>query len=348
MEEQKTVDVNSNKVENKTNTTTQKLETTIVEVKQPAKPYGRVNKSKIVYIRHKPDNNVYLPFRMKDEAIKNKIGASLHGQDVKRGLNSDEERRFLPNIIGVSPDSENWDKAVRSYWDNISKLVPPSDGEGGGGLKLEIGRVYTKLEDEEFDSICSDESLKKGFPINVPDFVLWRYCLVYNRVANSIDDIHKSPKIDFYIFSSEEDIITKKSSLKLERDANMLSYQRMADRDWVDSILRLFVSNDKQSKIAIRELEKMTEDEKDIALAHYVKTQPEKFLLLGNDANLQLKGFIEFCIVRGILLRLPNTDTILMGDLTLGSSIDEAVVFLKNPKNSKTYETLKAQNAVAP
>lgn len=328
-----------------------KVDTVITEAKKQVEPYGRKQKSKIIYVYHR--NRGGLPFRDPDGGTLNKIGSSysIQGQDVLRGLSNDEEVKYLPSLIGTSISSPNWDKDARNYWANISKIVPPSKEEKGemtGGLRLEVGRAYISQEDEEFDATCTDESLKKGFPININDFILWRYCLVYNRVANTKELVESSPKIDFYLYSKEEDIIVKKSAFKVKKDASQLFYSKMADRSWVDWLLRVFVANDPEPKIFIKDLDKVSEDEKDIALEAYVNNQPEKFHKLGTDASLELRSFIELAISKGRLSRIPNTDTIQMGDLTLGNTILEVIAFLKNEKNFKVLDALKAQVKVTP
>lgn len=321
-------------------------------VKTENKVYGISGvkiKSKEVWIRNKP---VFTkaPFQSQEAGDNNKIGSSYSrlGQDVLRGLSSEEELKYLPEIIGTRPTSEHWEKEAREYWANISKKVPPSDEKGQGGLRLEVGRKYTSQADEDFDTICTDESLKKGYPLSVSDYILYRYCLVYNRVANSVADIHNSPKIDFYIYSKEEEITTKKSGMVITRTANLLFYQKMADREWVDWVLRIFIAGDNTSTILIKNLDKISDEEKDIELEKYVKAQPIQFVAIGNDSSLELRAFIELCVAENKLLRLANTDTILMGDLTLGSTVGEAVAFLKNPKNAKVYDTLKAQVKLTP
>lgn len=333
--------------ENKITDTTKTV--VLTEKPQQKVEYGIKTKSKEVWIRHKPITGS-LPFQSKDAITLNKIGSSFSskGSDVLRGLTYDEELKYLPDVIGVNPKSEQWDKATKEYWINITKVIPPPDKDGSGGLKLEIGRIYFNQEDEDFDSRCSDESLKRGKPISASDFILWRYCLVYNRVANSIDDIYKSPKIDFYLYSKEEEIKAKKSTFKVAREANQLFYSKMADRAWIDWVLRVFIAGDKEAKIFIKDLDTIEEDEKDIELEKYVKKSPDRFVSIGTDANLELRAFIELCVVMNKLVRLANTDTLLMGDLTLGNSTVEAIAFLKNPKNAKVYDTLKAQVKLMP
>ena len=312
--------------------------------------YGIKAKSKEVWIRHKP-NTMGVPFQNVDSATLNKIGSSFSkdSQDVLRGLTFEEECKLLPSLIGTQPTSERWDKDSREYWANISKTIPPSEKDGSGGLKLEIGRIYSSQEDEDYDSKINDESKKRGKLISPADYILWRYCLVYNRVANNIEDIHKSPKIDFYLYSKEEEVKAKKSIFKIQQTAYQLLYSKLADRQWVDWVLRLFVASDKESKVFIKDLDKLSDDEKDVLLKEkYVDKFPERFISIGNDKSLEIKAFIELCVIKNTLSRIPNTDTIQMGDTVIGHTVSEAVGFLTNPKNAKTLDILKAQANVMP
>lgn len=342
-------------METKTPALTDKTSTPVVTVITEAKlskPYGRVTKSREVWIRHRDFG--FMPFRNPEGGTANKIGSSFSskGQDVLRGLTPEEEYKYLPDIIGTRVESDQWTKDARAYWANISRVVPPStkdvNGEMIGGLKLEVGRVYKSQEDEDFDAACLDETQKKGEPISVIDYILWRYCLVYNRVANTIDVVGDSPKIDFYLYSREQEIAAKKTTGAIKKASRQLFYKQMTDRAWVDWLLRVFIAGDDKAKIFIKDLDKSSNDEKDIILEEYADSQPENFVRFGTDASLEMRSFIELAIAKNRLSRLPNTDTIQMGDLTLGNTVNEVIAFLANEKNSKIKDALKAQVNVTP
>ena len=44
-----------------------------------------------------------------------KIGASIKNNDVCRGLTFDEEERYLPQLLGVQPKNDNWQKETTNY-----------------------------------------------------------------------------------------------------------------------------------------------------------------------------------------------------------------------------------------
>jgi hypothetical protein len=303
--------------------------------------------SKIVYVRRVTKDDGKAKDRLPGQNLddhSDKIGSGFQGSSVLRGLTFVEEKRFLENIIGISSQSQDWEKKTKEYWSNISKNVP-----AGTGLELEVGLRYDKQEDYDYDQNLELNNNGiiiecKGTPINISDYILWRYCLVYSRVANTPEDKNKSPKIDFYLFSKDKEIHDKKINLNTKRKANQLYYKNIADRNWVNFMITVLVAKDKSpTRKTVAEVSNMSDDEKDILLDQYVSENPELFMIIGEDKNLEVKSFVELCVASGKLTRIPNTDTITMEGNTLGNSISEVVSYLLNPKYAETYQTLKAQ-----
>lgn len=305
-----------------------------------------------VFVRRKKNlPNLPIEGDFIDESII-KIGASWREKSVLRGLEAEEESRWLPKIIGTQVTSPNWEAEAANYWKNISRVVPLTNKDGSGGLELEVGLRYKSQEDYDTDQNAPREEgaviNPKGEPISMADYILWRYCLRYSRVANSIEDINKSPKIEMYLFSREKDIKDKKASFELRKKASQLLYKRLNERDWVDHILRLLIVQDGEAKVTIKDLSTITDDEKDIMMDNYANKNPGLFLSLGEDRNLELKSFVEICIALGLLHRIANTNSVSMDGNTIGNTMDEVVTFLRNPENQHSLATLKAQSAVRP
>jgi hypothetical protein len=327
-------------MENNNKPETKGKEEIVTKIQFPVKHYKKV------IIKRKA-----IPTNIKGETIlgqipedfKVKIGSSYKGTSVLRGLTLEEEKRFLPSIIGISPESQNWENATKDYWNNISKDVPLT------GLELEIGIIYNNIEDLNFDNNLYENTIFKakvgikGTPINIADYILWRYCKVYSRVANDIEDINKSAKIEFYIYSKDKETQTKKALLDLEKEANKLYYSSLGDRDWINHTLRVLTSLDKTNKYTVSNIELLTDDEKDIALNEYLKSNPALFLAIGKDKNLEIKAFVETCVAKNILQRIPNTSTITFDNETIGNTLEEVVAFLTNGKNTSVVNTLKAR-----
>ncbi len=275
-----------------------------------------------VEIRRKPIATAY--FKKNVESIDEgswKIGASIRHNSYLKGLTFEEEAKLLPGIIQVKPESEHWEAAVKNYWNNISVKVPEA------GLKLEVGLKYKNKDDAN--------RKENGIPINVNDYILYRYCLEYSHVANTIDLVGASPNIRFYIYDKNEEKKAKVSQLKVRNEAMKKYLDILGDRGLVDDILSIYKFD----------TSKMEEDDKDIILETQVNDRPESFLAIIKDEILKYKSFVNKCLQRGKLSQIPNTEVILFGTDPIGQNITEAAVFLKSshPANIKVYDTLVAQ-----
>ena len=282
-------------------------------------PNYSFEQSQLVYIRRKPKvNNLLKEGEVEDP--KHKIGSSYKQQAINRGLTFDEEKLYLPSIIGISSTSEKWETATKEYWANISAYVPSDPG-----LELETGFAFKTKEDMTKGI--------NGIPINIPDYVLYRYCLGYSHVANTIDVIDDSPKIRFYIFDKEKEVQQNHDLFKQRKDAYKKFLEIIGDRNKVDEVLNVMGLVP----------ENMDDRDKDLQLEAYAKDDPLTFITVVNDKNLGLKSFIESCLKSQKLTRIPNTETIQYGEEVIGYTMDETIAYLTNPRNSAKFTALKAQ-----
>lgn len=241
------------------------------------------------------------------------ISSSRKGTSILVGLTQQEEKKYLPIIIGISPDDPKFGITARNYWNNIRKFIPPE------GLTLEVGMIYETEEEHKNNS---------GTPINIEDYVLYRYCLVYSRIANSEKEQHNSPKIRAYITDrySEANKNYEIATIVDKAVENRLAlYSDPVKQDAV-----LFVYG--YSPLS------MSKEEKVIALqtlsTYNSETDPEanKLVVFNNRVNdklLQDKAFITQAINAQLLRRIPNTDTIMYKEHTqIGTTTDNAIDYL--------------------
>ena len=85
----------------------------------------------------------------------------------------------------------------------------------------------------------------------------------------------------------------------------------------------------------------MDEAQKEITLEGEVEGDPTQFLQYALDKNLEHQAFVNDCLTREVLRKVGNT--ILNGDVSLGDSMEEAILFIKDKKNSDVLTTLKAR-----
>lgn len=287
------------------------------------------------------------------ESYPRKIGSSLKAVNsmISRG---EEMKVLMPSIIGLDPSSgsaNNWEAAVKRYWDGLSVDIP-SDGK-----KLDIGwridindptkTVAIAALKKDNPSIKDEESLKAylfdtrkdgsknipeeylfryATPTNIQDYLLWRYTLTYKDVAIDASLVHKSEHIRFYLHDEAKAKEQVKSHYLLKRKATQLYLDVVADGSKKDQILAVLGES----------LDGKDDTDKDILLERYSSSQPIRFIDVCEDKNLQTKALIEEYINVGILKRIGNTQIITDGEdpsLVLGNTIAETVSWFSRDTN---------------
>lgn len=298
-----------------------------------------------------------------------RIGAS-DSAIRKMIANTEEQKVLMPSIIAEDPNSSNWSKSIKNYWNSISVdiVVGGKDLEAGFDYDIETTNEKTSTNIKELikkttytkenktvvpikDSVTlakyceakvpEDEKYKYGFPIVIEDYILYRYCLVYRDVANNAKDINKSAHIRFYIFSEAEASKNKKTLHDTNRKAMALYLDVIKDKEKLDSILYLMGRGN--------QIINMKDDiDKQMLLEEVYKSTPAKFIKVCGDQKLGLKGDIEKFIASGILKRFPGSSMIVDSNDAaeiVGNNIDEAVTYfssdIKKAKISEYYSRYK-------
>jgi len=316
-----------------------------------------------------------------------KLGSSI--SSVQKMLaNSDEQKKYMPDIVSIAPSSNDWNKIIKAYWDSISEDIPEI------GKPLEVGFIYdinsiefadsikvynnsvdakkklssdkdikdyfdnklnsvekefmkqvkeanlisdVRKSDEKlaeayrikYDSIVTIESERHKFckPINIADYMLYRYCLVYRDVANDKDLAEKSPKIRFYLQDESSINRYKKLAQDNERNSMNLFLDLIKNKNDVEDVLyAMGLGNE------------IPEDDTDrfSYLNNKRTTDTAKFISIASNKNRALLGKIEKLIHKNILRRLEGSSVIVDGTdpgKIIGRNMDDAVTFFKNDEN---------------
>lgn len=231
------------------------------------------------------------------------------------GLNHDEIKNILPKVISISPDSNQFDEEVKNYYNNINIRVPLE------GLELEVGL---------------DQS---GNPYNYSDYTLYRYALVYSKVANKKEDIRKSSKIEMYIVD-EEIVKQERQFIGSIQDKAIAYYLELTNnsqkRDNVLNVMGLYFKHDDESErndkirdLAVMQISKSSTD--------FEKQQQinklNNFISVVEDKDLEHTAFIYKALNNKILTYLPNSSVITYEGTKLGNSIKEVIFYLSDSKN---------------
>lgn len=306
-----------------------------------------------MYIRRKPTNDARLGKNTKSEDVYVDQFKYLGGSYGLRPFKVEEEVLFLPNLLGVSATSEKFEFTVKNYWNEFRVPIPY-----GLGRELEIGFAYAdqttaskaeqavKVLQNDFNTKYSDDYRFKnrdkllvdicrkrqeyGTPIKLDDYIIYRYALVSNKVANFKEDLGKSNRISFYIYSVEKETDDKYLKIVTKNKASSLFGQILSETDKQKDILTVM------QKFSLG----MSLKDRVVILDEIVNNEPEEFISLYEDENLKLKAFIEKAVTAGVVYRLPNTDILSFQSETIGNTINEAVNWLKNSSNTSKKEKI--------
>lgn len=291
------------------------------------------------------------------------IGAFASARNLAKSL--------LPSELGINTFAPTWNKTVNDYLSAYMRSIPDA------GTKLDISfdfvdenamkyyetqlekieSVYTnslketttgKKESDLFNNKCDkiytleDEinevdvngKPKYGQPVNKGEYILWLYAFKHSHVANRIDDVDKSRNIRFYLSDEKENKKKNDRTFKLKFEAGTLLRNILDDKEKVDNLLVIY------GKQISDEMEKHK------ALAFETDHNPEKFITLANDKNLNVKATITRMVHVGLLKQLEGSAIIVDGidsSIIIGHTMDEAVTFFADVTNKQAVSEYKAK-----
>jgi len=279
---------------------------------------------------------------------------------VNRMLSNDEMMRALmPNILGIDPTSQssNWTKEVAEYWHSLCIEVPQQGLTLNTSMLFDIGdghpirSKYIKLFLEKNKSIdtsdammealtspasklkVSEEELYRyGSPESITDYMLWVYCKNYRLVANDLDSINKSNRIEFYMYDIQSKAEAKKQSSKKVLDATQLFVKLSSDPTALKDTLCILAPD------RIKSIVSMSNEDITLELHQLLMNKPSDFVTVATDKNLNMKAKIEMYIAVNVLKRHLESKAIVDAiDQTrvIGYTLEEAIVYLSSEEVDK-------------
>lgn len=313
-------------------------------------------------------NNYSLYRKANDKTLDKRrdyIGSSIRSSQVLSS-NRKEVEAYFPQLLGISPNNENFVTRLKQYLNNIQVRVDEL------GVKFDCSfRFYHKRDYIKFAIECdkieekyrnADKSTLKGLkdalnikindlnllestlyqygsPINLTEYILYRHCLLYRDIAKDQAIINSDPNIRFYL---KDDVKDKERQIKLRNSINE------AKRNYVniisdDSVFdAVYIQYCVLSGLPIISSLLKERIERETELDKFSTTEPVKFNNIVNDKNVHIKSLIEQLIARGELVRSKFNQNITTQDGEfVGANMKEAIVWVKNPKNEDVVAALK-------
>lgn len=299
---------------------------------------------------------------------------------------SEEMEMLLPDILGTSPNSNsgNWQAAVSNYWHNFGLEVSASGKrfdtsltfdlfdirrqkyideliarlglnkvkKDEAGVETPIYSAEEKLEafaDHVMTEIPEEIKYRYCHPVNVEDYLAWRYCLLSSSVGNDpevmvkpgTDGELKSTRIQFYLVDDATIAKQKADSQKIRNKAVTLLSKVITEKDSskIDNIL---ISANKVGDL--NELKALTKDDKQGLLFDLSTNSPKEFIQVVEDKTLEAVAEVKKFIMASFIRQLPNSSIhVDASDATkvLGNSVGEVVSYLAAPVNAAYTNELR-------
>lgn len=304
----------------------------VPEVEQP-KPllyFGNqvlIGSRKVQIIRVEHFN--LIPKTPQAKAIQDEVTLKIGSQwkkgtrDIIRGLTPEEEKKYLPTILGVSATSEKWEERVLTHWADFSIQIPNSEE----GIVLEAGYKIQTLSNGD----------KEIIPILLDDYMKYNFCRQNGKVADEGED--NIGLFDFRLVDrarkqrEEEQAFNAKKGI----EGTYLSLIKSTDptqRVKIDWILET-IGGEYGEGISISGL---TPIQKEMELEKVKNKNFEKFNEVITDPDLQIKSLLRKALGAGSL-DLQGT-TYFLGNKAIGS-LKETISYYRDPVNVKDRQLLE-------
>lgn len=259
---------------------------------------------KLVYLFRR-ENTTNLPDDVYVEA-KRRVGSVFDRQgNLVKGLSLDEQKKYLPNILGIGPADPGWSNAVRRFYAELTIEVPQN------GVELDISM------DED------------GEPVAPLDYVKFRFAALHPHVAEDQDTAGVGTR--YYFFDPAKDERIRVAETRQRKDAYKALILVCEDENKMDQVLQAYGKRTAQK----------SQDQKELMLEDLMDEDPNEFIRVCEDKNLEFLALINECLDESVLRKSGNT--YLYGDEVLGEDLEQTVRHLKLKRNSGMLQDIKAK-----
>lgn len=259
-----------------------------------------------------PEGGGHLPTEVLNDA-KMKLSSVLVHQRPYRGLSQEQERELLPEIIGVSPDDNDFSERARKYWAEMTIDVPQE------GHQLQVP-IYPEGQTPDPQDA------------HVEDWIKYHWAKDHPQVADSRSEAEANVNKRFFIYDPEREAARENKESKMRQKAYMELAKASENEDKLDVLVRVLTDQNPS---------RLSNQEKENVLDTKLNNEPEEFIQAATDEDLAIRGFIMDAVEYEVLNKIGNQ--IMYQDEVIADSIDEAVAWAKNDRNSGTVQEIKAK-----
>ncbi len=293
------------------------------------------------------------------------IGSSVRSSQVLAS-NRAEVEAYFPQLLGLSPNNENFISRLKQYLNNIQVRVDELGVTFDCSFQFNHKRDYLKFKAQEeaielqykkanrqniqelrkaLDAkIMAINNLESqlhayGSPVNIAEYLLYRHCLLYRDIAKDTAIINSDPYVRFYFRDDTKD---RERQQKLRQEINNAkrNYVEVIGND--DMFDAVYIQYCVIAGLPI--VNSMLNDrlEKEVQLDKFSTAEPVKFNNIVKDKDIEIKSFIELLISRGEFVRSKFNQNITTQDGEfIGANMKEAIAWAKDPDNANVIAAFK-------
>lgn len=293
------------------------------------------------------------------------IGSSVRSSQVLAS-NRAEVEAYFPQLLGLSPNNENFISRLKQYLNNIQVRVDELGVTFDCSFQFNHKRDYLKFKTQEeaielqykkanrqniqelrkaLDAkIMAINNLESqlhayGSPVNIAEYLLYRHCLLYRDIAKDTAIINSDPYVRFYFRDDTKD---RERQQKLRQEINNAkrNYVEVIGND--DMFDAVYIQYCVIAGLPI--VNSMLNDrlEKEVQLDKFSTAEPVKFNNIVKDKDIEIKSFIELLISRGEFVRSKFNQNITTQDGEfIGANMKEAIAWAKDPDNANVIAAFK-------
>jgi hypothetical protein len=237
---------------------------------------------------------------------------------VATGLTPTEEDLLLPYILNIPKEDRDFRKQVNDFYEAIDVKVPGRDG-----YKLETGLTSSNSKPMDKDNL----------PLNIDQYIKYKHALGHPWIAPSEAEGKGNQLKQYYLFNPSE--VSKTTINVNEQKDTAFTYYLSVKENPRTVAMYLTL-------LGVR-VDQLRSGDEVTTFRNLVETRPKDFIKIYEDRDKELKYAIEDMINNKILERVAGNILIKEDGTNLGTTMQEAILFLQNSRNTKVFSVLKAR-----
>lgn len=299
--------------------------------------------SKIIQVHRATNFNVQLDeaaaFQLED--CVSLIGSYMDGKKVGMGITYSEIEKLMPEVIMTDPTDKEFRKKVEAFFSDMRLPVGITKRNSlgkivGGGLVLETGKEKSN-ELDVIEYVKEGKELKEvvNMPLNVHDYITYKFVLNHPRVAKSEKEAAANPTKLWFIYDPDLESKVSMTVNEMKDEALKLYFKTSEDSNKVKFVCELL------SNLGL-ELGTLSTADLQIQYRKLADTKPKEFVSAVNDKLLEMKFIINQCMSKNIVQNIGGRFIVDGEGIELGIGLEAAALYIADPVNSTTLLKLKS------